>query len=169
MIILLTPITISLDKIWILLGESWCWSLLGLRLIGTQRVNSQMYRYVYVFINYRLSHHPSKSPSTMTYGSSHSHSIPTIRSWLLICSCYYLRKWGRGPYSRGRGWGGACMILWSNGRALNGACALIIRENTVTFQSQALWWWCHHSAILSACTVDKNTISQLARKTVTQI
>ena len=162
--------TISLGNIWILLGESWCWSLLGLRLIGTQRVNSQMYRYAYMFINYRLFHHPSKSSSTMIYGSSHSPSIPTIRSWLLICSCYYLRKWGRGPYSRGMGWGrGACMILWSNGRALNGACALIIRENTVTFQSEALWWWCHHSAILPACTVEKNTISQLERKTMTHI
>ena len=29
-------------------------------------------------------------------------------------------------------------ILWSNGKALNGACALIIRENTVTFQSETL-------------------------------
>ena len=30
-IILLTLITISLGNIWILLGENWCWSLLGLK------------------------------------------------------------------------------------------------------------------------------------------
>ena len=31
MIIWLILITISLDNIWILLGENWCWSLLGLK------------------------------------------------------------------------------------------------------------------------------------------
>ena len=31
MIIWLILITISLDNVWILLGENWCWSLLGLK------------------------------------------------------------------------------------------------------------------------------------------
>ena len=31
MIIWLILITISLDNLWILLGENWCWSLLGLK------------------------------------------------------------------------------------------------------------------------------------------
>ena len=39
------------------------------------------------------------------------------------------REWG-GGLIRGGG-GGACMILWSKGRALIGACALIIRGNAV--------------------------------------
>ena len=72
------------------------------------------------------------------------------------------KKVREGPLFEGEGGG-------SKGRSLIGACALIIRENKVTFQSETLWWWCQYSAILSASTVDKNTISQLARKTVTQI
>ena len=31
MIILLILITLSLDSVWILLGENWCWTLLGLK------------------------------------------------------------------------------------------------------------------------------------------
>ena len=38
------------------------------------------------------------------------------------------REWGGGLIRRG---GVACMMLWSKGRALIGACALIIRGNAV--------------------------------------
>ena len=40
MIILLTLITISLGNIWILLGENWCWSLLGLKAMHNWHVYS---------------------------------------------------------------------------------------------------------------------------------
>ena len=88
-------------------------------------LKSQMYRYACMFINYRLSHHPSRSSSSMIYRSSRSPCIPTIRS------CYYLRKQGSGKGGLIRGGGGACMILCSKGRELIGACALIIRGNAV--------------------------------------
>ena len=53
------------------IGTQIDWDLQGLTLkcIGMR-----------MFINYRLSHHPLKSFSTMLYGSSHSPCIPTIRS-----------------------------------------------------------------------------------------
>ena len=35
MIILLILITLSLDSVWILLGENCCWSLLGLKRVKT--------------------------------------------------------------------------------------------------------------------------------------
>ena len=33
---LLIPITVALDNYWILLGENWCWSLLGLKGLSEQ-------------------------------------------------------------------------------------------------------------------------------------
>ena len=58
----------------------------------------------------------------------------------LKCSSTLLlvTKVREGPLFEGEGVGGACMILWSKGRSLIGACALIIRESTVTFQSETL-------------------------------
>ena len=99
-------------------------------------LKSQMYRYASMFINYRLSHHPSRSSSSMIYGSSHSPCIPTIRS------CFYLRKRASGEGDLIRGGGGACMMLWSKGRALIGACALIIRRNAVMVVSVFCYFIC---------------------------
>ena len=38
-IILLILLTLSLDSVWILLGEKWCWSLLGLKGLSNDLVN----------------------------------------------------------------------------------------------------------------------------------
>ena len=83
---------------------------------------TQMYRYACMFINYRLSLRiPLVSLLSVTY--------------LLLL---LFKKVREGPLFEGEGVGSACKILRSKGRSLIGACALIIRENTVTFQSETL-------------------------------
>ena len=47
---------------------------------------------------------------------------------------------GRGALFKGEG--GACMILWSKGRELIGACALIIRGNAVMVVSVFCYFIC---------------------------
>ena len=58
MIILLILITQSLDIVWILLGENWCWSLLGLKGLIAQMVE-----------------HCSANPVAMGFETHWSHKI----------------------------------------------------------------------------------------------
>ena len=67
-------------------------------------------------------------------GGVHGHPrIPLATPLNLLLLLF--KKVREGPFE---GKGGACMILWSQEKSLIGACALIIRENTVTFQSETL-------------------------------
>ena len=56
MIILLILITLSLDSVWILLGENCCWSLLGLkglrRLLTTREIRQELIKkYIMIKVN----------------------------------------------------------------------------------------------------------------------
>ena len=54
MIILLTLIIISLGNIWILLGENWCWSLLGLKGLNNERTNGEYFLLTRAIWNWEL-------------------------------------------------------------------------------------------------------------------
>ena len=53
-IILLTLIIISLGNIWILLGENWCWSLLGLKGLNNERTNGEHFLLTRAILNWEL-------------------------------------------------------------------------------------------------------------------
>ena len=102
---------------------------------GTQtdwdlKVNSRVYQYAYV---YKLSI-CSSFIEIILYNDIRIFAFPLYPYYQeLITNLLLLlfKKVREGPLFEGEGVG-------SKGRSLTGACALIIRENTVTFQSETL-------------------------------